>query len=71
MTEEYWRSYMKNKEQRDSNKLLAGIRESYRQEMIKDKHPDELYQICKADNNYWRHYRASTKLTIDELAMMI
>ena len=39
--------------------------------MIKDKHPDELYAICRTDNNYWRHYRASTKLSIDELSMMI
>ena len=39
--------------------------------MIKDKHPDELYAIRRTDNNYWRHYRASTKLSIDELSMMI
>ena len=62
---------MKNQEIKNSNKLLNGIRESYRQEVIKEKHPDELYGICRADNNYWRHYRASTKLSIDELAMMI
>ena len=42
-----------------------------RAEAIKEKHPDELYAICRTDNNYWRHYRASTKLTIDELSMMI
>ena len=71
MTEDYWRSYMKTKEIKDSNKLLTGIRESLRQELVKEKHPDELYSICRTDNNYWRHYRASTKLSIDELAMMI
>jgi len=42
-----------------------------RQEVIKNKHPDELYAICRTDNNYWRHYRASPKLTVDELSMMI
>lgn len=42
-----------------------------RKDAIKDKHPDELYAICRTDNNYWRHYRASPKLTIDELSMMI
>ena len=42
-----------------------------RAEAIKEKHPDELYAICRTDNNFWRHYRASTKLTIDELSMMI
>ena len=71
MTEDYWRSYMKTKEVRDSNKLFNGIQEALRQEIVKEKHPDELYAICRADNNYWRHYRASTKLTVDELAMMI
>jgi hypothetical protein len=45
--------------------------EGMRKEMIKDKHPDELYSICRTDNNYWRHYRASPKLSIDELSMMI
>ena len=38
---------------------------------IRDQHPDKLYATCRADNSYWRHYRASTKLGIDELAMMI
>ena len=71
MTEEFWRSYTKNKEAKNSNVMFNRMRDSLRQEMIKDKHPDELYQICRADNNYWRHYRASTKLSIDELAMMI
>jgi len=47
------------------------MEDGIRQEAIKDKHPDELYAICKTDNNYWRHYRASSKLSIDELSMMI
>ena len=38
---------------------------------IRDAHPDNLYTICRTDNNYWRHYRASKKLGIDELSMMI
>ncbi|CAI2381544.1 unnamed protein product [Moneuplotes crassus] len=71
MTEEYWRSYMKKKEITDKNIFVTGVRDVLRQEAIKNKHPDELHGICKTDNNYWRHYRASTKLTIDELAMMI
>ena len=71
MTEEYWRSYMKKKEVTDTNLFVTGVRDVLRQEAIKNKHPDELYGVCKTDNNYWRHYRASTKLSIDELAMMI
>ena len=38
---------------------------------IRNQHPDKLYAICRTDNNYWRHYRASPKLGIDELSMMI
>ena len=28
-----------------------------------------MYAICRTDNNYWRHYRASPKLGIDELKL--
>ena len=71
MTEEFWRSYMKNEKIKNSNVMFNRMKESLHQEVIMNKHPDELYGICRADNNYWRHYRASTKLSVDELAMMI
>ena len=71
MTEEFWRSYMKNEKIKNSNEIFNRMRQGIQQEIIKQKHPDELYGICRTDNNYWRHYRASTKLTVDELAMMI
>ena len=51
--------------------MFLQIGKKMRAEAIKEKHPDELYAICRTDNNYWRHYRASTKLSIDELSMMI
>ena len=47
------------------------MNQAMRREIIELKHPDELYAICKTDNNYWRHYRASKKLGLDEMAMMI
>jgi len=50
---------------------MQGVAREIRKEAIKEKHPDELYAICRTDNNYWRHYRASTKLSIDELSMMV
>jgi len=71
MTEEYWAKWKTTRDQRHPNQLWAGISKAMREEAIKDKHPDELFAICRTDNNYWRHYRASPKLTIDELAMMI
>eukprot|EP00347_Sterkiella_histriomuscorum_P009487 403341025 len=71
MTEEFWQSYKKKKDLTQTNTLFKGIADGIRQEQIRDKHPDELYAICRTDNNYWRHYRASPKLTIDELSMMI
>lgn len=71
MTEEYWQKHMKGKAASQSNQFWNQMAQQQREEAIKHKHPDELYAICRADNNYWRHYRASTKLGIDELSMMI
>ena len=42
-----------------------------RYQATREQHPDKQYAICRTDNNYWRHYRASKKLGIDELSMMI
>ena len=84
MTEEYWQKHMRGKEASQRNQLWNSVitllliniwrvqlADGMRKEAIKNKHPDELYAICRTDNNYWRHYRASTKLSIDELSMMI
>jgi hypothetical protein len=59
MTEEFWQSYKKNKDQAQPNQFWRAYSDAVRKEMIKEKHPDELYAICRTDNNYWRHYRAS------------
>ena len=82
MTEEFWADYKKKKDLTQTNiiwknvsstvwNMTLQIANDARREMIKEKHPDELYAICRTDNNYWRHYRASPKLSIDELSMMI
>ena len=55
-SEEYWLSDKKNRELSESNWLIKSMKEGLRQDIIKEKHPDELYALCKADNNYWRHY---------------
>ena len=71
MTEEYWQSYARKREINDKNEFTKAMRLHAQIRVIKDQHPDNLYAMCKTDNNYWRHYRASTKLGIDELSMMI
>ena len=71
MTEEYWASWKKKKDLTHSNHILRVMEDTQRIQKIRDQHPDQLYAICKTENNYWRHYRSSNKLGIDELAMMI
>ena len=71
MTEEYWANWKTKKDAAHPNILWKTIENQRRVEMIRDQHPDALYATCRTDNNYWRHYRASQKLGIDELSMMI
>ena len=71
MTEEYWAEYKRKKDLTQTNAIWKTIENMERVEKIRDQHPHKLYAICRADNNYWRHYRASKKLGIDELSMMI
>ena len=71
MTEEFWQKWKSGRDERHGNQIWKGMERSMRDEAIKERHPDELYSICRTDNNYLRHYRASTKLSIDELSMFI
>ena len=71
MTEEYWQQWKKKRDMTHSNMIWRNLEDTIRVEQIRDQHPDKLYAICRTDNNYWRHYRASKKLGIDELSMMI
>ena len=71
MTEEYWAQYKKAKDLKNPNEMWRGIADGRRHMMVREQHPDNLYSICRTDNNYWRHYRASQKIGIDEMAMMI
>ena len=36
-----------------------------------DKHPKDLYTRCLGNNNYWRHYANNSKLTVDDLSMIL
>ena len=71
MTEEFWQKWKSGRDERHPNMMWKQMERGMRDQAIKEKHPDELYAICRTDNNYLRHYRASTKLSIDELSMFI
>ena len=71
MTEEYWANWKTKKDKSQQNVLWKTLENQKRVEAVRDQHPDKMYAICRTDNNYWRHYRASPKLGIDELSMMI
>ena len=71
MTEEYWANWKTKKDKQQQNVLWKTMENQIRVDSIRNQHPDNMYAICRTDNNYWRHYRASTKLGIDELSMMI
>ena len=53
-----------------SDCVCGELADGKRAEAVKNKHPDELYAICRTENNFWRHYRASNKLSIDELSTL-
>ena len=71
MTEEYWQKWKTTRDARHPNLIWKTMETKMRVDAITNQHPDNLYALCRTDNNYWRHYRASPKLGIDELAMMI
>ena len=71
MTEEYWANWKSKRDERHGNIIWKSLENQQRFDMTRDKHPDQNYAVCRTDNNYWRHYRASKKLGIDELSMMI
>ncbi len=39
--------------------------------LASDKHPKALYYECLKNSSYWHHYAASSKLSIDDLAMIV
>ena len=36
-----------------------------------DKHPKALYAECLKNTQFWHHYAASPKISVDDMAMMV
>jgi hypothetical protein len=70
MTEEWWRQYKMNKS-KSENKLFADVESELKRRFINEKSPQELYSICKTDNNHWKHYRASENLDPDSISLVL
>ena len=71
MTEEYWAEKKKKDDLANQNILWQTMDNMERVSKVRNMHPDKMYAICRTDNPEMRFYRASPKLGIDELAMMI
>eukprot|EP00357_Protocruzia_adherens_P029211 CAMPEP_0115045886 /NCGR_PEP_ID=MMETSP0216-20121206/48437_1 /TAXON_ID=223996 /ORGANISM="Protocruzia adherens, Strain Boccale" /LENGTH=176 /DNA_ID=CAMNT_0002428895 /DNA_START=11 /DNA_END=541 /DNA_ORIENTATION=- len=75
-TEKFWQKYKREVEDQKLENTS-----SFWAQMKKDmdriygeknqKYPQELYGICKADNNYWRHIRAQPDVDDDSLAVLL
>jgi hypothetical protein len=70
MTEEWWRRYKDNKT-KNENKLFTEIESDLKRRFKNEKKPDEMYSMCKTDNNYWKHYRWSDNLDPDAVSLVL
>ena len=70
MTEEWWRRYKDNKD-KNENKLFSTVESELKRKFKNDKSPEELYSMCKTDNNYWKHYRHSENLDPDSISLVL
>ena len=70
MTEEWWRKYKDNKKQTE-NKIFGHVESELKRRFKSEKTPDDMYSICKTDNNYWKHYRASENLDTDAVSLVL
>ncbi len=70
MTEEWWGKYKDNK-QKNENKIFGQIDSELKRRFKAEKTPDDMYSICKTDNNYWKHYRNSENLDPDAVSLVL
>ena len=70
MTEQWWKTYKANKDKTE-NKLFGVVESELKRKFKSEKTPDEMYSICKTDNNYWRHYRNSENLDPDAVSLVL
>jgi hypothetical protein len=70
MTEEWWRRYKDNKD-KNENKLFTTVESELKRKFKNERSPEELYSMCKTDNNYWKHYRNSENLDPDAISLVL
>jgi hypothetical protein len=70
MTEEWWRKYKDNKD-KNENKIFTQVESELKRRFKNDRTPEELYSMCKTDNNYWKHYRHSENLDPDAISLVL
>lgn len=70
MTEEWWQDYKKNKK-KTQNIVFKETESELKRRFKAEKTPEEMYSMCKTDNNYWKQYRASEKLDDDSVGLVL
>ncbi len=70
MTEEWWRKFKDNKT-KSENKLFTEIESELKRKFKSEKKPEEMFSMCKTDNNYWKHYRWSENLDPDAISLVL
>ena len=70
MTEKYWQNYKRNKKASE-NPLFNEIESELKRKFKSEKTPEEMYTLCKTDNNYWKHYRWSENLDQDSISLVL
>lgn len=70
MTEDWWRRFKDNKS-KSENKLFTELESDIKRRFKSEKKPDDMFAVCKTDNNYWRHYRASENLDPDAVSLVL
>ncbi len=70
MTEQWWRQYIDNKK-KSENKIFTDVDSELKRRFKSEKKPEEMYSLCKTDNNYWKHYRYSENLDPDSVSLVL
>lgn len=70
MTEEWWQKYKKNKE-KTQNHLFNDVESELKRRFKAEKSPEEMFSMCKTDNNYWKHYRSSENLEEETIGVVL
>ena len=72
MTEEFWQQEQKKQlgNPQNTNLIWKTTMEDVKA-YASDKHPKALYAECLKNTQFWHHYAASPKISVDDLAMMV